>query len=128
MLEGPVHHESVLVKEVLDALACRPNVQAVYLDCTVGMGGHSEAILNATIPYGRVIGIDRDEDALFIARNRLTPFRDRMTLCKGSFSELMEIAKKLGVASVSGVLFDLGASSMQFQSPERGFSFQSPGR
>ncbi len=127
MSEGSIHHESVLVKEVLVALACRPNVQAIFLDCTVGMGGHSEAILKATIPHGRVVGMDRDEEALRIAQNRLAPYKDRVTLCKGSFKELLEIAKKLGVVSVSGILFDCGVSSMQFQSAERGFSFQTSG-
>ncbi len=116
-------HQSVLVSESLLAIACAPN--AVYLDCTVGMGGHSEAILKATIPNGKVIGIDRDEQALAIAKERLAPFSDRVTLCRGSFKELSQIVTKLGVSSVSGIIFDLGVSSMQFDSPERGFSFAS---
>ncbi len=126
-MEDSVGHQAVLVKEVLSTLACRPNVQAVYLDCTVGLGGHSEEILRATTPHGRVVGIDRDEEALLAARGRLAPFCDRITLCQGSFKELSEIAKRLGLSPVSGILFDLGVSSMQLQSPERGFSFQSPG-
>ena len=120
-------HQPALVNETLSALSCKKNVEATYLDCTVGMGGHSEAILKATDPYGRVIGIDKDCEALSIAKSRLAPFAGRVTLCQGSLKELLEIAKKLNLSEVSGILFDLGISSMQLASSARGFSFLVPG-
>ncbi|MBI3598027.1 MAG: 16S rRNA (cytosine(1402)-N(4))-methyltransferase RsmH [Nitrospirae bacterium] len=119
-----VSHAPVLVEETLSALSCRKDVEATYLDCTVGMGGHTEAILKVTDPNVRVIGIDRDRDALSIAKQRLIPFQDRVTLCHGSLKALLEIAKGLGLFEVSGILFDLGISSMQLSSAKRGFSFQ----
>jgi 16S rRNA (cytosine1402-N4)-methyltransferase len=91
------------------------------------MGGHSEAILNATTPYGKVVGLDRDEEALIIAKARLSQFNGRVTLCRGSFKALLEITRELGISSVAGILFDLGVSSMQLQTPERGFSFYDSG-
>ncbi len=132
-MENPVSHQPVLLEETLTALACKKserrlrNVQAIYLDCTVGLGGHAEAILKATDPYGRVVGMDRDQDALLIAEKRLAPFQDRVTLCHGSLKTLLEIAEKLNLSEVSGILFDLGISSMQLDTDERGFSFQTPG-
>lgn len=125
--EGGSIHQPVLVQEVLVALGCQPQVKKVYLDCTVGMGGHTEAILTATTPEGRVVGIDRDEEALALAEKRLRPFHNRVVLRKGSFMELSEIAGELSLKEVDGVLFDLGVSSLQLDRPERGFSFQKPG-
>jgi 16S rRNA (cytosine1402-N4)-methyltransferase len=126
-MEDQVSHTPVLLEETLSALSCRNNVASVYLDCTVGLGGHAEAILKVTEPYGRVIGIDRDRNALAIAKKRLAPFQDRITLYHGCLKELLEIAKKLNLSEVSGILFDLGISSMHLDSAERGFSFQNIG-
>lgn len=120
-------HRSVLVHEVLAALACRPAAKKVYLDCTVGMGGHTEAILNATAPDGKVIGIDRDEEALRLAEKRLIALSDRLVLRKASFREMRRITNELQINEVDGVLFDLGISSFQLDQAERGFSFQRPG-
>ncbi|MFY9268798.1 MAG: 16S rRNA (cytosine(1402)-N(4))-methyltransferase RsmH, partial [Candidatus Manganitrophaceae bacterium] len=117
----------VLVQEVSIALGCRLGGKKVYLDCTVGMGGHAEVILNATEPEGRVIGIDRDEDALALAAERLSRFQNRVTLRKSPFMELLHVVTDLGVKEVDGILFDLGVSSLQLDRPERGFSFQRPG-
>jgi len=125
--EGEWTHRSVLVKEVLTALGCRPQVKKIYLDCTLGLGGHTEAILTATAPEGRVVGIDRDEEALTLAEKRLRPYRDRIILRKGSFKEIPEIAVELNLKKVDGILFDLGVSSLHLDQPERGFSFQKPG-
>lgn len=133
-------HRPVLVSEVLTALKispgainygaqfdCRPLEKKIYLDCTVGMGGHTEAILNATSPDGKVVGLDRDEEALQIAKKRLLAFSDRLVLRKGSFQEMRRIAGELQLSAFDGVLFDLGISSFQLDRAERGFSFQRPG-
>jgi 16S rRNA (cytosine1402-N4)-methyltransferase len=125
--QGESIHQPVLVDEVLTALGCQPREKKIYLDCTVGLGGHTEAILAATASEGRVVGIDRDEEALALAERRLHLYRDRITLRKGSFKELSEIAAELNLKEVNGVLFDLGVSSLQLDRPERGFSFQKPG-
>jgi len=123
---GPIHHP-VLVKETLAALACRPAEKKVYLDCTVGMGGHTEAILNATAPDGKVIGIDRDEEALRLAEKRLIALSDRLVLRKSSFREMRRVTDELQIQEVDGILLDLGISSFQLDQAERGFSFQRPG-
>ncbi len=120
-------HQPVMVNEVLTALACKSGVKAIYIDCTVGLGGHAEAILNATAPYGKVIGIDRDSAALALAQKRCASFGDRMILRHGSFKGLIEIAETLALSEVAGVLFDLGVSSMQLDSPNRGFSCKATG-
>jgi len=116
-----------MVAEVLAALRCRPNVDAVYLDCTVGLGGHAEAILERTAPRGRVIGCDRDAAALSHAAARLAAFGDRATLRKAVFSELQATVETLSQAEVAGALFDLGVSSLQLDDATRGFSFRHPG-
>lgn len=125
--EGEGTHQPVLVQEVLAALGCQPHAQKTYLDCTVGLGGHAEAILAATAPDGRVIGLDRDEAALALAERRLRPYQDRLLLRKGSLKALSETARDLNLNEVDGILFDLGVSSMQLDQAERGFSFQKPG-
>lgn len=126
-MEHSVNHRPVLVEETLLALSCKGNVEAVYLDCTVGLGGHAEEILKATEPYGKVIGIDRDREAIAIAQKRLAPFKDRVTLIHGSLKQLSDIAKEFNLTEVSGILFDLGISSMQLDIASRGFSFQMDG-
>lgn len=120
-------HQPVLVQEVLIALGCEPNGRKRYLDCTVGLGGHTEAILAATAPEGQVVGLDRDEEALALAEKRLRLYHDRILLRKGSFKDLSNIAAELDLKEVEGLLFDLGISSLQLDRPERGFSFQKPG-
>lgn len=118
-----------MVNEVLEALGCNTPGERdkIYIDGTLGMGGHTEAILNATAPNGKVIGMDRDGLALQMAEKRLSSFSDRLTLCKGSFKEMSQVISALPCPSVDGVLFDLGVSSYQLDTPERGFSFQKPG-
>jgi len=125
--EGESIHQPVLAHEVLVALGCQPQRKKVYLDCTVGMGGHAEAILTATAPDGSVVGVDRDDEALALAESRLRSYRNRIVLKKGSFKELSQIAAELDLKEVDGVLFDLGVSSLQLDRPERGFSFQKQG-
>jgi len=110
----------VLVAEVVRFLAPAPGVRIV--DATVGTGGHAEALLARG---ARVIGIDRDPVALDRARERLRPYADRLQLLHGNFRDLATLVSP--VPRVDGVLFDLGASSLQFDSPERGFSFLAAG-
>lgn len=117
-------HEPVLLQEVLECLQARRG--GLFLDATVGLGGHARAILEAT-GSSRLVGIDRDGEALDLAAQRLAPFCGRFQLVQASFSEIREIAVQKGIESCQGILADLGVSSLQFDSPERGFSFQRGG-
>ena len=114
-------HEPVLVDEVLRFLSPRPG--GVYVDGTVGAGGHSNAILAATGGRCRVIGIDRDPEALAAARQALAPWGDAVRLVHANFADLETVLAELAEDLVDGVLLDLGVSSMQLDRPERGFSF-----
>jgi len=117
-------HVPVLVQEVVHAL--EPARGGTFVDCTIGLGGHAEAILDAA-PGTRLIGIDRDARALALAAARLERFGDRARLVEGEFSDVEEILASMGVAAVAGVLADLGVSSLQLDTPERGFSFRFEG-
>ena len=112
-----------MAKEVLDLLQCKPG--GVYVDATVGLGGHSQAILERIQPGGLLIGIDRDKESLDKAQARLKPFADSMRLFHDNYKNLPLILNNLATKPVDGILLDLGVSSYQLLSPERGFSFQS---
>ncbi len=116
-------HEPVLVVEVVSWLSPRPD--GVYVDGTLGAGGHTRALLDAGA--GRVIGIDRDVDALTEARRRLADVGDRVEFVHGDFRRLAELLAARGIAEVQGVLVDLGVSSMQVDRADRGFSFRHAG-
>ncbi len=116
-------HETVLKAEVVAALAPR---DGVYVDVTLGGGGHTEAILEAH-PAARVIGLDRDVNALDAARVRLTRFGDRITLVQTAFGRVAEVLKALGVPRVAGLCADLGVSSPQLDEAGRGMSFRREG-
>jgi 16S rRNA (cytosine1402-N4)-methyltransferase len=111
-----------MVAEVLAALGPRPG--GIYADGTIGGAGHAAAILRASSPTGKLFGCDRDGDALEAARERLAGLAGRFELRRGSFAEL---AEWLAAESCDGVLLDLGVSSPQLETPERGFSFQLDG-
>lgn len=117
-------HLPVLVREVIDLLL--PHEGGIYIDATVGLGGHSEEILKMIGGKGRLIGIDRDGEALRMAEERLKD--PRVLLRKGRFSELEEILESEGGEKADGMLFDLGVSMMQLRKPDRGFSFLSDER
>lgn len=118
-------HTSVLLQEVIDGL--QPKAGGVYIDATCGLGGHTRALLEHSGPDGRVLGVDRDPEALREARVRLAEFGDRLTLVEGDFSALKEQAAQTGHLPADGVLADLGVSSLQLDRAERGFSFQRKG-
>lgn len=116
-------HEPVLVSEVVDGLVAKPG--GCYLDGTVGGGGHARAILERAGPAARLLGLDRDGAALDLAGERLSGFgAERVVLARGNFADMMTLARQHGFARFDGILLDLGVSSMQLDTPERGFSFQ----
>ena len=119
-------HQPVMRQEALKALNLKPGQTIV--DATIGTAGHSLEILKAISPGGRLIGIDRDEDALVIARERLAEFnpstRLRIDIARGDFRDINKILSGLKVKKIDGILFDLGVSSYQLDSKERGFSFR----
>ena len=115
-------HVPVLRNEVLDFL--KPKPEGIYVDATIGLGGHSLSILKESHPAGRLIGIDMDENALAIADKRLQTFKERFTLIHGNFAQLQQLLETYQINEVDGVLMDLGVSSLQLGTPNRGFSFQ----
>jgi len=121
-VEYQPRHAPVLLRETVDALAVRAG--GTYIDATVGLGGHAEAVLEAAQPDGRLLGIDRDPDAIEVASERLGRFGDLAVLVQGNHDEVATIGREHGFDAVDGVLFDLGVSSMQLDAPGRGFSFQ----
>ncbi len=122
--KGQPVHVPVLLKETIEMLAIKEN--GVYVDATVGLGGHSAEILARLGNEGRLVGIDRDEAALSQAAQRLG--NDRVYLRNGSFSEIGEIIEELKMGRVDGVIFDLGVSMLQLKESGRGFSFLSDAR
>jgi 16S rRNA (cytosine1402-N4)-methyltransferase len=113
-------HVPVMTAEVLHFL--RPEGGGLFVDCTVGLGGHARALLEAGA--SRLIGLDRDLDALERARETLAPWGDRVELVHADYRALEEVLDQRQIATVDGTLADLGVSSMQFDAPGRGFSFQ----
>ena len=120
---GPLPHHPVLYNEIISAL--QPRSGCSYVDGTVGAGGHAWGILEASSPDGRLLGLDLDPQALQLAGERLSLYGERVTLVQDSYASLLKQVEIMGWESVEGILLDLGVSSMQLDSPERGFSFQS---
>lgn len=118
-------HVSVMADEVLRFL--EPHHGGIYLDGTLGGGGHARLILEATAPDGILIGLDRDAAALDAARSNLAVFGGRVILRQGNFAEMATHLDRLGIDRLDGILLDLGVSSHQLDSPERGFSFREEG-
>jgi len=121
----PAYHESVMKNEVLHYL--NVHMEGVIVDGTLGDGGHTEFILKNTAPEIRVFAIDRDRSAIERARERLSPFRDRVTLAYGNLGDLKSLAVQNGIIRIVGLLMDLGVSSPQLDTPGRGFSIQHDG-
>jgi len=115
-------HQPVLYHEIIHAL--QPVNKGLYVDGTLGAGGHARGILEASAPDGRLLGLDVDPQALALARETLAPYGERARLRQASYDSLSEILKEIHWEEVDGILLDLGISSMQLDTPERGFSFQ----
>jgi 16S rRNA (cytosine1402-N4)-methyltransferase len=116
-------HIPVMLEEVIDLLQCRPG--GTYVDATLGLGGHAQAILQKIQPDGLLIGIDRDRESLEKASARLTPFAGNTRLVHDNYKNLALILNNLKVQPLDGIVVDLGVSSYQMLSPERGFSLHS---
>jgi 16S rRNA (cytosine1402-N4)-methyltransferase len=118
---GYTRHVPVLLREVLEYLDCRPN--RIYVDGTVGSGGHAGAILARSSPTGQLIGLDWDREAIRRARETLKPFGGRVELREGNYKDLDSELANLSIAAVDGILLDLGLSTEQVEDESRGFSF-----
>jgi 16S rRNA (cytosine1402-N4)-methyltransferase len=114
-------HVSVLLDEVVTALQPRPGGR--FIDCTVGLGGHAAAILKEISPSGRLLGIDADPEAIRISKDKLGDYSEAVTLVNDNFIDLEAICERYHIHPVDGILFDLGVSSLQLDTAERGFSF-----
>jgi len=112
-------------QEVLEFLNLRPG--KIIVDATIGMGGHSVEIAKRIMPGGRLIGIDKDAESLELCRDKLSEFKDSVDLLHGDFRDIDVILSEIGLSRVDGILFDLGVSSFQLESAERGFSFRIDG-
>ena len=115
------HHDSVMLDEVMNGLNLKPH--GIYVDCTLGGGGHASEILKRTSPHGRLIGLDQDQVALKAAGERLKGFGERVTTVHSNFNNLALALERIQVTEVDGILFDLGVSSPQLDNPQRGFSY-----
>jgi len=121
-LEDEIPHYPVLYQETIQFM--KPRSGGYYVDGTLGAGGHAFGILEASSPDGKLIGLDVDPQALILAESRLSPFIGRYTIRRMSYTNFMESMQELGWVGVDGILLDLGVSSMQLDTVERGFSFQ----
>lgn len=116
------NHTSVLLAETIENLNIRPD--GVYLDGTLGGGGHACEVVRRLTEGGRLIGIDQDEDAIAAAGERLFPYRERVTLVRDNYVNAAAVLSGIGITQVDGILLDLGVSSYQFDNGERGFSYR----
>ena len=116
------HHTPVMVEQVLAALQVKEGGR--YIDCTAGEGGHSVAILNAAIPYPLILCIDKDEEALRRATERMRGYGGNVTIRHASYADVAQVASETGFMPSDGLLLDLGLSSLQLDKGERGFSFR----
>lgn len=123
--DGQSPHQPVLYHEIISAL--RPASPGYYVDATLGAGGHAWGILDASAPDGRLLGLDLDPHALTLAAERLSGFAERAVLVHASYTSLSAQLQRLQWPTVQGILIDLGVSSMQLDTPQRGFSFQVEG-
>jgi 16S rRNA (cytosine1402-N4)-methyltransferase len=114
-------HKSVLLEETIENLNIKPD--GIYVDGTLGGGGHSYEIAKH-LTSGRLIGIDQDEAAIAAATERLAEFKDKITIVRSNYSEIKQVMNTLGINKVDGILLDLGVSSYQLDTPERGFSYK----
>src|SRR5690606_8310061 len=115
------NHTTVLLKETVEGLNVQPN--GIYVDCTLGGGGHSELILSKLSSEGRLLAFDQDETAIAHAKEKLSKYEKNLIFVKSNFKYIEEKINSLGIHKVDGILYDLGVSSPQLDTPERGFSY-----
>ena len=118
------NHYSVLLKETIENLKIRPD--GIYVDGTLGGGGHSYEIASRLSEQGRLIGNDQDADAIAAAGERLSAFKDRVTIIRSNYANMKEELHHIGIEKVDGIILDLGVSSFQLDTPERGFTYRNP--
>lgn len=116
------NHTSVLLQETIEQLKIRPD--GIYVDGTLGGGGHAYEVLSRLSEHGRLIGIDQDADAIRAAAKRLDPFKDQVSIVRSNYADMRVQLKNLGIEKVDGILLDLGVSSFQLDTPERGFTYR----
>ncbi len=115
-------HKSVLLRETMEYLKINPD--GIYVDGTLGGGGHAYEICRRLSPNGKLIGIDQDEDAVRAAAGRLSEFQDRTEIVRSNYRQMPEVLSERGIGQVDGILLDLGVSSYQLDDPERGFTYR----
>lgn len=124
-MQEEFRHETVLLRESVEGILGDPD--GIYVDCTLGGGGHSAALADRLSPSGCLVGIDQDPAALQAGRLRLTGVRPTVHVVQGNFREIGAVLDQLGIGQVDGILFDLGVSSHQIDLPQRGFSYMNNG-
>ena len=124
-MQEEFRHETVLLRESVEGILGDPD--GIYVDCTLGGGGHSAALADRLTPSGCLVGIDQDPAALQAGRLRLTGVRPTVHVVQGNFREISAVLDQLGIGQVDGILFDLGVSSHQIDLPQRGFSYMNNG-
>lgn len=115
-------HKSVLLEEIIEYLNIRQD--GIYVDGTLGGGGHSSHIAKRLSGKGRLIGIDQDGDAIAAASDRLKPFKDRVSIVRSNYRAMRQVLSGFGIERADGILLDLGVSSFQLDAPERGFTYR----
>lgn len=115
-------HKSVLLYETVDSLNIKPD--GIYVDGTLGGGGHAYEVLSRLGEHGRLIGIDQDADAICAATKRLEPFKDKVTIVRSNYCDIRRVLEELGIEKVDGIYLDLGVSSYQLDTAERGFTYR----
>lgn len=115
-------HKSVLLKETIDSLNIKPD--GIYVDGTLGGGGHALEAVKRLGVHGRLIGIDQDADAVAAASERLKEYQDRVTIVRSNYAQIEQVLQEQGLSSVDGIYLDLGVSSYQLDTPERGFTYR----
>ena len=116
------NHKSVLLQEVVDGLSIKPD--GIYVDGTLGGAGHAGVVCSKLGAEGRFVGIDQDEDAVAVSKERLSEFGQKVTIVRSNYSDMVNVLHNLGIEKADGILLDLGVSSFQLDTEERGFSYR----